>query len=86
MKESIEYMLEEFSQTVSYQFGDLVMSYPEALRSMALAVMQNCITAQLQIAPKAERELFDILRERMTITMMPASMDPRKFGGEKNED
>ena len=52
MKESIEYMLEEFSQVVSYQFADLVMSYPETLRLMALAVMQNCIAAQLQIAPR----------------------------------
>ena len=83
---AIEEMVNRLSQDVSYKFGDLILSYPPALRAVALATVQSCITANLETMPKDERELFELAKDRMIVMTIPKEMDPRKYGGQKNED
>ena len=82
----IETMINRISQDVSYKFGDLVMSYPEGLRALVMAVVQSCITANLGTMPKEERELFEAAKSRMVVMTIPAELDPRKHGGQRYED
>ena len=82
----IEAMINKISQDVSYKFGDLVMSYPLGLRALAMAVVQACITANLGTMPREERELFEAAKDRMVVMTIPAELDPRKYGGQKNEN
>ena len=83
---AIETMINRLSQDVSYKFGDLILSYPPALRAVALATVQSCITANLGTMPKDERELFELAKDRMIVMTIPKEMDPRKYGGQKHED
>ena len=83
---AIEKMVNRLSQDVSYKFGDLILSYPPALRAVALATVQSCITASLETMPKDERELFEAAKDKMIVMTIPKEMDPRKHGGQKNED
>lgn len=82
---AIEIMVNRISQDASYKFGDLVMSYPAALRALVMAVVQSCITANLETMPKDERELFEAAKDRMAVITVPAELDPRKHGGQKYE-
>ena len=81
----IEAMINKISQDVSYKFGDLIMSYPLGLRALAMAVVQACITANLGTMPREERELFEAAKDHMVVMTIPAELDPRKYGGQKNE-
>ena len=81
----IEAMINKISQDVSYKFGDLIMSYPLGLRALALATVQSCITANLGTMPPEERKLFEAARDRMVVMTIPEELDPRKYGGQKNE-
>lgn len=83
---AIEIMVNRLSQDVSYKFGDLILSYPPALRAVALATVYSCVTANLQTMPKGERELFELAKDRMIVMTIPQELDPRKHGGRKNED
>lgn len=83
---AIEELVNRISQDASYKFGDLVLSYPPALRAVALATVQSCITANLGTMPKDERELFELAKDRMIVMTIPPEMDPRKYGGQKHED
>lgn len=83
---AIEELVNRISQDASYKFGDLVMSYPEGLRALVMAVVQSCITANLGTMPKEERELFEAAKSRMVVMTIPAELDPRKHGGQKHED
>ena len=83
---AIEIMVNRISQDASYKFGDLVMSYPAALRALVMAVVQSCITANLETMPKDERELFEAAKDRMVVMTLPPELDPRKHGGWKHED
>ena len=78
--------IEEIAQDASYKFGDLVMSYPAPFRTLVLAVVQSCITANMATASETEKQIFETVCKKSTITMLPVALDPRKFGGEKNED
>lgn len=82
---AIEEFVNRLSQDVSYKFGDLVMSYPEGLRALVMAVVQSCITANLRTMPKEQRELFEAAKSRMVVMTIPAELDPRKHGGVKDE-
>ncbi|MDO4989319.1 MAG: hypothetical protein Q4E45_02325 [Eubacteriales bacterium] len=68
------------SQRVSYQLGDLVMSYPDFLRPLVLATIQAILTAQLQTIPEPVRELYETALDKMTVVSIPPAMDPRKEG------
>lgn len=83
---AIEEFVNRLSQDVSYKFGDLILSYPPALRAVALATVYSCITANLETMPKGERELFEAAKSRMVVMTIPAELDPRKRGGQKHED
>lgn len=83
---AIEELVNRISQDASYKFGDLVMSYPEGLRALVMAVVQSCITANLGTMPKEEMELFEAAKSRMVVMTIPAELDPRKHGGQKHED
>jgi ribulose 1,5-bisphosphate carboxylase large subunit-like protein len=83
---AIEELVNRLSQDASYKFGDLVMSYPEGLRALVMAVVQSCITANLGTMPKEERELFEAAKSRMVVMTIPAELDPRKHGGQKHEN
>ena len=82
----IEAMINKISQDVSYKFGDLIMSYPLGLRALAMAVVQACITANLGTMPREERELFEAAKDHMVVMTIQAELDPRKYGGQKNEN
>ena len=81
----IEIMINRISQDVSYRLGDLVMSYPTGLRALVMAVVQSCITANLGTMPQNERELFEAAKARMVVMTIPPELDPRKYGGVKDE-
>ena len=77
--------IEQIAQDVSYKFGDLVMSYPAPFRVLVLAVVQSCITANLGTMPQNERELFEAAKAKMVVMTIPPELDPRKYGGVKDE-
>ena len=81
----IEIMINRISQDVSYRFGDLVMSYPNGLRALVMAVVQSCITANLGTMPQNDRELFEAAKAKMVVMTIPPELDPRKYGGVKDE-
>lgn len=83
---TLQLIINRISQDASYKFGDLVMSYPAALRALVMAVVQSCITANLETMPKDERELFKAAKDRMAVITVPAELDPRKHGGQKREN
>ena len=82
---TLQLIINRLSQDVSYKFGDLVMSYPESLRALVMAVVQSCITADLGTMSKGERELFEAAKSRMVVMTITAELDPRKYGGVKDE-
>lgn len=82
---TLQLIINRFAQDVSYKFSDLVLSYPPATRAVVLAVAQSCITADLGSLPKSEKELFEIAKNKMIITTIPPQLDPRKYGGVKDE-
>lgn len=74
--------LEAFSQDVSYKFGDYIMSFPPVLRTVALAVVQSCITAGIRTMPDSDRELFNAFISKTAIVTIPYELDPRRFNKE----
>lgn len=83
---TLQLIINRLSQDVSYKFGDLILSYPPALRAVALATAYSCITANLETMPKGARELFEAAKDRMVVMTIPQEMNPRKYGGQKNEN
>ena len=81
---AIEEFVNRLSQDVSYKFGDLILSYPPALRAVALATVYACITANLGTMPQNEREFFEAAKARMVVMTIPPELDPRKHGGGKD--
>lgn len=82
----METLFNHICQDASYKFGDLIMSYPVGLRALAMATVQACITANLGTMPQEERKLFEAARDKMVVMTIPTELDPRKYGGQKNED
>lgn len=82
---TLQVIINQVSQDVSYKFGDLILSYPPALRAVVLALAQSCITAELGTMSKSGKELFEIAKNKMIIMTIPQEMDPRKYGGVKDE-
>ena len=82
---TLQVIINRLAQDVSYKFSDLVLSYPPATRAVVLAVAQSCITADLGTMSKSGKELFEIAKNKMIIMTIPQEMDPRKYGGVKDE-
>ena len=64
-------LMEQVAQSVSYKFGDLILSYPVFMRPLVMAVVSE-----------EERELFEKVKNKMVVTTLPAVLDPRKHGPE----
>ena len=78
---AIEELCNQISQDVSYKLYDLMMSYPDVVRPLAMATVQACITSNLETMSKPTRMLFDTALNKMCVVTVPPEMDPRKKRG-----
>ncbi len=78
---AIEELCNQISQDVSYKLYDLMMSYPDVVRPLAMATVQACITSNLQTMDKSTRDLYETALSKMCVVTIPQSMDPRKKRG-----
>ena len=76
---SIEVIIADFCQRVSYDFYDMIEGYPPYMRAIALAAVRACIESQLAVMPPEIRALCDEAVQKMTVTVLPKELDPRKF-------
>ena len=75
--EQLDEKMGQFAQQVSYDFGDLMGTYPYPLRSVAMAVVSNCIAAQIANMPKVYRQAYERMRSRSEVITLPPEFDPR---------
>jgi len=80
----VEEIISKLSQDVSYKLSDLILSYPEPLRAVAMATVTACISSNLPTMPKAERELYETALSKMVVATIPPALDPRKWGGPRS--
>ena len=80
----VEEIITKLSQDVSYKLSDLILSYPEPLRAVAMATVTACISSNLPTMPKAERELYETVLSKMVVATIPLALDPRKWGGPRS--
>lgn len=80
-KDALTAMISAVSQRVSFQIADLICSYPEPLRPLAMATVSACIASELATMPKAAKEMYDLALPKMQVITVPRSWDPRKGGG-----
>ena len=80
----VEEIITKLSQDVSYKLSDLILSYPEPLRAVAMATVTACISSNLPTMPKAERELYETVLGKMVVATIPPALDPRKWGGPRS--
>lgn len=64
-------------QKISYEVGDLIMRVPRTLRPAAVAVLQACVSAEVELMPAEDRELYDATIKQLEIVTLPTEMDPR---------
>ena len=80
-REFVEQTCNRICQKVSYRISDLILSYPDFMRPMVIGTIRACMEAQLKTMPAEERELCDLVLEKMEVISVPEAVDPRKKGG-----
>ena len=75
--------VEALMQDISYQLGDVINQYPSALLPYVVAVLRSVHDALLATFSEEDRKVYERLVSKTVMMTLPASMDPRKEGGEE---
>ena len=70
--------VEQVGQDANYKLGDLISSFPEPLRPIAVGALLAALNAAMETMTEVEKEAVEAIKNNSKIVILPTMFDPRR--------